>query len=216
MKFLLTLSLLWGFMEVKSQAQQVPFIRLTNPFKSSNEVSSSRQFITGATCTNCLLTINGKQVKVYPTGAFAHELNLVPGDTVITIIAEGHGKSTSKKYNYSYTLPKPAEPVKTLAIESIRIFPEGDLVLAPGDVVKFRVKALPGSTVKVLKNFSLTEIPADRMNGMPGIYQGEYVIKETDTLSGQKLPVVVSDSLGNVALRETSSRFFTVSPQAPD
>ncbi len=216
MKFLLTLTTIFLFAQLKSQDQQAPFIRLTNPYTTSNEVSSSRQFITGATCTDCIITINGRQVKVYPTGAFAHELNLRTGDTVITIIAEGHGKSTSKKYNYSYTIPPPAKPVTSLAIESVRTFPEGDLVLAPGDVIKFRVKGLTGSTVKVMQNFPLTEMPKDRMSGMPGIYQGEYVIKPTDTLTGKKLSVVISDSLGNVALRETSNRFFTVSQQEPD
>ena len=166
MKFLLTLTAVFFCCQLKSQDQKNPFIRLTNPFKSNNEVSSSQQFITGATCTNCMITINGIQVKVYPTGAFAHELNLRPGDTVITIIAEGHGKSNSKKYNYTYTVPKPAEPVKTLAIESVRTYPDGDLLLAPGDVIKFRVKALTGCAVKVMDNFSLTEMPKDRMNGV--------------------------------------------------
>ncbi len=216
MKFLLTLTLVFMMNHSWSQDPSTPFIRLTNPYKINNEVSSSRQFITGATCKNCQLLINGKTVKVWPTGAFAHELNLRPGDSSITIIAEGGGKSTSKKYTYSYTLPKPPEPVKTFSIESVRTFPEGDLEMAPGDVIRFRVKALTGSTVKVMQNFPLSELPVTQTNGMPGIYQGEYVVQASDSFTFKRMPVVISDSLGNVALKESSNRLSVVSPLAAD
>ncbi len=198
------------------QQASAPFIRLTNPYKISNEVKSSRQFIVGATCKNCLLTINGKKVKVYPTGAFAYELNLRPGDSSITIIAEGAAKSVSKKISYTYTLPKPPEPVKTLGIESIQTFPDGDLVLKPGDNIKFRVKALTRCIIKVMQNTVLYELPVKQTNGMPGIYQGEYTVKETDSFNVKKLPVTINDSLGNIFYKETNNFFSILSPLASD
>ena len=216
MKFLNTLILLaccgWAF----SQSADKPFIRLTNPYQANNTVSSSRQFIIGSTCKKCVVTINDKTIKVYPTGAFAYELNLQQGDTVIHLLAEAGNKSITKKINYAYSLPKPAEPVTTLAIESIKTFPEGDLILKPGDRIQFRVKALANCVAKVMGNTSLYELPLSPTNGMPGIYQGEYAVKASDSFSLMKMPITLTDTSGANITKETAARFSILSPQAPD
>jgi N-acetylmuramoyl-L-alanine amidase len=134
-----------------AQTANPPFIKLTEPLKESNSVSSSRQFIIGSTCKDCSLLIAGEKVKVYATGGFAFEINLREGDTAFTIVAiASSGKSTSKRLFYTYRAPKPAEPVKEPGIERIQTFPEGDLLLQPGDQVQFRVKAYPGCTVTAM------------------------------------------------------------------
>src|SRR5690349_5898268 len=69
------------------QAQQ-PFIRLTQPVHTRNQVSDSRQYIAGSTCPACKLTLNDSSVKVYATGAFALQLDLEPGDTSIVLHSE--------------------------------------------------------------------------------------------------------------------------------
>ena len=214
MKFFNTLILFFSVGSAFSQAGNVPFIRLTNPYKTTNVVSSSRQFIVGATCKNCALTINGKRQNVYPTGAFVFELNMLPGDSVITILSETGGKSLTKKINYTYTLPLPAEPVKTLGIESIKTLPEGDLVLMPGDNIKFRVKALANCMVTAMQHINLYELPLAKTNGMPGIYQGEYIVNASDSFNMQKIPVTITDTSGKSFTRETTSKFSILSPLA--
>lgn len=216
MKFFCTLCMLSLTGHVFSQADNTPFIRLINPYKITNAVRSSRQFIIGSTCKSCALTINSKRVNVYPTGAFVYELNLLAGDSVVTVLAENGGKSLTKKINYAYTLPKPAEPVKILEIESIKTFPEGDLVLMPGDKIQFRVKALTRCIVKAMQDIVLYELPLSQTNGMPGIYQGEYTIKETDSFKLKKIPVVITDSIGLFFFKETSNFFSILSPLASD
>ncbi len=216
MKSLLTIILLAISVLVFSQVNNTPFIRLTNPYKTTNMVQYSRQFVIGATCKNCTLTINGKQQKVYPTGAFAYELNLLPGDSLITLRAETGGKSLTKKINYTYSVPKPAEPVKTLAIEGIKTLPDGNLVLMPGDKIQFRVKALTQCIVKTINNTVLYELPVAQTNGMPGIYQGEYIIKDSDSFLVKKIPVTITDTTGNTVTRETVNNFSILSPLASD
>ncbi len=216
MKFSLTLFLIWMAGVAFSQATNNPYIRLTNPYKTTNAVRSSRQFIIGSTCKNCALTINSKRVKVYPTGAFVLELNLSPGDSLITILAETGGKSLTKKISYSYTLPLPAEPVKILEIESIRTFPEGDQVLMRGDRIKFRVKALTKCMVRAMQIIVLYEMPLTQTNGLPGSYQGEDIFKETDSFIVKKIPVTITDSTGNTITRETTNNFSILSPLASD
>ncbi|CAN5740963.1 N-acetylmuramoyl-L-alanine amidase [soil metagenome] len=216
MKILITIATFFLLNTAYSQDANNPFIRLTNPYKSNNDVKWSRNFIIGATCKNCRLTINGTIVKVYPTGAFAYELNLVPGDTTFTMIAEGGAKSASKKINYSYTIPKPAEPVKTLGIEGIQTFPEGNLVLKASDVIKFRVKAYPKSIVKAMQTEVLYELPITETNVMPGIYQGEYVVKQTDSFDLKKIRVTITDSSGSMVSKDTPAYFSILSPLASD
>jgi N-acetylmuramoyl-L-alanine amidase len=216
MKIFLTIIFTCMMGTVFSQAAGTPFIRLTNPYKATNPVRYSRQFLIGATCKECALTINSKRVKVYPTGAFVYELNLLPGDTVMTLLAETRGKSVTKKISYSYALPKPAEPVKALDIESIRTMPEGDLVLKPGDNIRFRVKALTNCTVRAMEDIVLYELPVTQTNGMPGIYQGEYVVKESDSFALAKINISITDSTGDTFNRETSNSFSVLSSLASD
>jgi len=204
------------FSQLCCQNASAPFIRLTNPYKTALVVKSSRQFIVGATCKECTLTINNTTVKVYPTGAFAYELNLVPGDSTFTIVAVTGNKSLSKKINYSFTPSLPPEPVKTLGIESIKTLPEGNLVLMPGDKIQFKVKALTKCIVTTINNTVLYELPITQTNGMPGIYQGECIIKASDSFMVKKMPVTITDSTGNTITKETYNNFSILSSLASD
>ncbi len=193
-----------------------PFIKLTNPYKASNPVSHPRQFIIGTTCKACSITVNEKDVKVYSTGTFAIEANLKPGDTTFEIKSSVNGSNITKKISYTYTIPKPAEPVKTLDIESIQVFPDGNLQLQQGDKIKFKVKALPRCTVKTINEITLVEMPLNVTKGMPGIYQGEYIVKTTDSFFVKKLPFTITDSAGNSITKESKNLFSVMSQYTQD
>lgn len=210
MKFLALILLLFIPAVIFSQDNS-PFVKLINPFKVANAVSSSRQFITGSTCAGCSITINDKPVKVYSTGAFAMEINLKPGDTSFTVKATGNNKTSSKTISYTYVLPKPAEAVKTFLIENIQTFPEGDLSLQPGDRIQFKIKALPNCKVETINGTILHEMPLISTKGMAGIYQGEYMVKETDSFFVKKLPVTITDSSGKSITKETKNLFSVMS-----
>ena len=216
MKFFLAIAFALVTSHIFSQANIAPFIRLTSPNKTTLVVKSSRQFIIGATCKECTLTINNKPVKVYPTGAFAYEVNLMPGDSIFTLLAASGNKSLSKKITYTFTPALPPEPVKTLGIESIKTLPEGNLVLKPGDKIQFRVKALTNCIVTTVNNTVLYELPVNQTNGMPGIYQGEYIIKESDSFMVKRMPVTITDSAGSTITKETYNNFSVISSLASD
>ncbi|RYF91246.1 MAG: hypothetical protein EOO03_01835, partial [Chitinophagaceae bacterium] len=165
---------------IQAQKAEAPFIKLVNGTKEQNNVTAARQFIVGSTCKTCTLTINGEAVKVYNSGGFAYELKLPLGDTAYEIKATASdNKSLVKKIGYNYKLPKPAEPVKALDIESVETFPEGNLVLQAGDKISFKVKALPGADVSIFNKIPLYEMQVAPGNTMPGIYRGEYIVKAT-------------------------------------
>jgi N-acetylmuramoyl-L-alanine amidase len=205
-----------GLHHVYGQTTENPFITVKSPAKENNDVQATRQYITGLTCKSCTININEMPVKVYATGAFAYEVVLPGPDSVFTITATANGRSVSKRVSYRYLLPKPAEPVSVLAIEKIQTFPEGDLVLRGGDVIQFKVKALPGSTVSAYGNTPLYELPASATNGMDGIYQGEYEVKPGDNFSAIKMPVTLVSPDGQKIMKETVNKFSILSPLASD
>jgi N-acetylmuramoyl-L-alanine amidase len=199
------------------QTTQSPFIKLVQPTKENLVVKSSKQFLVGSTCKTCSLTINNNSVKVYPTGAFAYEVNINVGDTIFTLVATNtENKSVSKKITYSYSLPTLPDTVKTLTIASIAVLPEGNLYVKPGDRIKFKVKALPNCNVVVNGTIPLYEMPTSTQNKTPGIYQGEYVVKETDSFLVTKLPITLTDKLGKSFDTKTTNWISMFSSLAPN
>ena len=157
-KIIIILSLV-AFKDVKAQTDN-PFIKLVNPLKEKTAVTSSRQFIIGSTCKTCSVLINDKPAKVYSTGAIAYEVNLSAGDSSFKIVSSNSaGKTNTKTISFSYTIPNPAESVKIFGIESVQTFPEGNLVLLPGDKIQFKVKAFPGSNLTTINGTVLYEMP---------------------------------------------------------
>jgi N-acetylmuramoyl-L-alanine amidase len=210
-------TLLLLMQNIYAQENQPVFIKLVNPGKEKNEVSSPRQFIIGSTCKTCTLTVNDEPVKVYSSGGFAYEINMLGRDSFFNIVAKVAGKKAiTKKIYYSYIPAKPAEPVKIFDIESIQTFPEGNLVLIPGDKIQLKVKALPGAVVTSFRNIILYEIPAAFTGGMKGIYQGEYTVQTADSFSSIKFPVVLKGTDGQLLSRETRYQFSVMSPLASD
>lgn len=191
------------------QAQQ-PFIRLVQPLRTTVKIAAGQQFISGATCVGCQVTVQGTAVNVYPTGAFAARLSLNYGDTAIVVEANRGGKSVQRIIQYSYPKPVPAQPVSSLAIESIQLTPSDDLVLAPADEVQFRVKALPRSRVVVDGRLELRELPLTSRQTMPGIYEGRYRITEADTIQKQKWMIRLTDSTGKSITRESNNSVQTM------
>ncbi len=213
MKYFVVLPLLFIANSLFAQTDK-PFIKLVEPRKTEIDTKASRQFIIGSTCKTCNLTINGQEVKVYNTGGFAYEVNVKPGSTDFNIIAfTAPDKSISKKLSYSYKLPSPPDTVKTLDIVSIETLPEGNLFVMPGDRIKFKVKALTGCTVTANGNIPLYEM---QENKMPGMYQGEYVVKETDSFLVSKLPIIITDKAGKTVTKPTRYWVSMFGPLAPN
>ena len=199
-----------------AQNIETPFINLVNGTREENKVTLARQFIVGSTCKTCTLTINDVPVKVYNTGGFAAEINMQGADSLFLITATAlNKKAATKKILYSYVAPRTPEAVKTLDIESIQTFPEGNLLLLPGDKIHFKVKALPGATVTAFKNMPLYEMPPKYAAGMKGIYQGEYTIQAADSFKSIKIPITLSDS-GRRISKETRYQFSVMSSFASD
>ncbi|MCR6719856.1 MAG: N-acetylmuramoyl-L-alanine amidase [Chitinophagaceae bacterium] len=202
--FIICLAML---MDTEMYAQGKPFIKLVQPTRETTVVRASTQYISGSTCKSCVLTLNGKEVKVYSSGGFAAELKLQPGENNFTLLAKSGEASATKKLVYRYSVPTAPEVVKTLEIASITINPAGNMIAKPGDKIFFRVKALPRSEVWVADSVKLYEMPVTASNPVPGFYQGEYEFKVTDTFSNAYIQVRLRDSSGNTVSRRTPHKY---------
>ncbi|UYQ92484.1 N-acetylmuramoyl-L-alanine amidase [Chitinophaga horti] len=161
-----------------AQASAQAFIRMTQPGREQNAVTTARQYLVGSTCKGCSLTLNDTMAIVYGTGAFALPVNLSPGLNTYRLKATStEGKSVEKTINFNYNVPETPLPVSTFNITDITTYPEGNLVLQSGDAIRLRVKALPGCIAKVGETL-LYEQP----QAMPGTYQGTYIVKPNDPL----------------------------------
>jgi N-acetylmuramoyl-L-alanine amidase len=206
--------LLAALFVLQSHAQEKSFLRLTQPGRQQNSVSAARQFIVGSTCKSCELFVNGEPQKVYPTGAFAIELELEEGSNQFSVKALGpNGESSQRTVYFTYNEPQPPVPVSSVNIAYVQTFPEGNLLLAPGDLIRFRVKAIPGGTVTVGGHFKLNELPAAGNQTMPGIYQGTYTVQCNDPLIDGRSLAVMLEAEGRQARRNTSYTFTLHDPQ---
>ncbi len=196
---------------------QNPFIRLTEPSSEEVTVDESRQFIVGSTDPSCQLKINQTDVKVYPTGAFAFEVNLTSGINSYTIEAfSGKKKKIQKTIRFILKTSVPEKAVVGNVIASIQTFPEGDLILRAGDAVNIKVKALSGSKLTLNDGTLLYELPETLCKGIKGIYQGTYVVSQKDSFIKKPFRVQMIAPDGSLVEKESKSVFSVLAYTGPE
>lgn len=199
------------------QVSESAFIKLTDPLYESSSAPTSQKFIIGSTCKSCMLDVNDSGVHVYGSGAFVYEARLKEGQNNFTIKAYSpSGSNSVKTIQIYYTAPKQEESVRSISIERIQTFPDGDLLLKPGDAISFRVKALTGCALRVMGNTPLYEMPDSVAKGIKGIYQGKYIIQPTDVFNNKKISVILTAVDGTTVVKETNASFSVMTPLVPD
>lgn len=186
---------------VKPIFAQNPLLKIVTPGSSSSSTTRDRQFITGVTCPKCTVTINGTPVKVYKTGAFAHEVMLKEGNNSFRTEARLGNKSTVADIRFSLHTEPSEQPVSGLMIEKIKVYPEGNLLLSPGEKIQVEVKAQPGGKVSFM-NQELYEMPLINGVEMPGIYRGEVSVLADITNGFKKPEVILYDTKGDSVKKE--------------
>lgn len=205
--------LLWLGAALPAAAQKT-FIRLAQPSGTAQRVEQARQYISGSTCPTCRLSVNGAPVKVWPTGAFALQLDLSPGDTAFVLQATGpDGSRALKRLTYHYSLPVPVPPVRAFRIAEVTTDPASHSWLMPGDRVLFRVRAQPGNEVSV-GGLHLYEQPADGA-GTAGIYQGSRLVQPGDAFLQKPMTVLMRNAKGEQQTYTLSPGFRVLDPDEP-
>jgi len=183
-------------------------LHLNQPVREQNNVSSARQYLSGRTCKGCRLYLNNDSIYVYPTGAFAIKKELAVGRTAFNLTAaDSAGKTYTKQVVYYYRPLPPPSVTPVFRIDYFNISPQGNLQLVEGDTLRIKMKAYPGCKATWINNRPLQELPADETQGVPGFYEGLYVIQDTDSLLFGRIKVTLQDSNGNSTVKESGNYY---------
>ena len=176
-------------------------------------VRSAQHFFRGMTVPNSQLSVNGNSFPVYATGAFAAEVRLIEGNNKVQIVARHGGKETVNNLDIFYMPAKAQQATSLFEIEQAELIPNVSMVY-PGDVLRIKVKTLPGSNVSWLNGNLLEELPVSETNGMAGIYQGQYIIKENDPLLSSPVTVTLKSGAQSIS-KEVAKSITVIDPLKP-
>lgn len=159
---------------------QKPFILITQPESSDIQTASTTNYLEGSTCPECRLTINGKEVKVYPTGSFAWELDLSTPDTTLVLISTSRsGNTFQKALHYFRSQENPGTDYPSFGRVFFRCRPSGMNWLMPGDQLRFQVLAPLNASVRISNRISLARRSAE--SDSSAIFQDVYTLTPADS-----------------------------------
>ena len=157
------------FSTVTLHAQPVPrpALILVVPEEDTTITTSPTYRLSAGTIPGNTLSLNGRPLKVYPTGATAALMNLEIGENRFLLNASNAaGTVAEKAFLIIRQKPMESTPADTLRIEGELLEPARDLWLNQGDVVTFQCKATPGCRVSVFDSIGLPEMAAGEANGL--------------------------------------------------
>lgn len=199
-----------------AQSQPRPPLLLVVPEEDTTTTGSATYRLSGSTLPGNTLSLNGKALKVYPSGATAALLNLEFGENRFVLSAHNvAGVVAEKVFFIVRKSPMTATPADTLRIEEEMLEPSGDLWVDRGDILRLQCKATPGCTVTVMDSIPLFEQPAGDARGVGGIYRASYSVKGTEQWDDVPLVFTIKDSAGNVAVRPGRGRVSCKTAQFP-
>ncbi len=180
---LLTALLAWAQGE---QGKAGNMLRITFPAQRDT-VEVPRLRIAGSTLPQARVKINGRAVRVYPSGAFVGRVDLAPGVNQIVVQAEDTSSSAADTLFVYRIPPLPISPSSPTQIDTNLVEPTVEMVLSNGDLLRVRFKGSPGGRAKftidhLCKDVPMVELAPEEADGMVGIYQGMLRIKAERSL----------------------------------
>jgi N-acetylmuramoyl-L-alanine amidase len=172
------------------QAQTVPsdslYMRFVSPRRDTMRSNSPRAHFAACTNPSARVFINGKEVKVYASGAFVASIGLSVGVNPLHVVARG-ANGDSLVRDFVFVRPEPPKPLthEPAVIDTQSIEPRQDLWLGEGDILEVKFRGSPGYKAyfdieDVESGIPMLELDARDGNGVSGVYVGRYKVKESD------------------------------------
>jgi N-acetylmuramoyl-L-alanine amidase len=162
------------------------FLQVQRPDKDTIRTFASHYRIAACTRPDAKAFINGKQTKVYASGAFVDLLHInVDTNTFRFTVKSIAGDSLWKEFVIIRPQPMKNSPHDTLVIEQAMMEPAEDMWLMAGDVLEVKFKGSPGWEASfdipdVESGIPMRELSPSEGGGFTGIYTGRYIVKPTD------------------------------------
>lgn len=161
------------------------FLRVIVPETDTTLTTAGRQRISASTLPTAMAFINGKETKVYASGAFCGVVSVPFGSSSLRLsVYSPAGDSLVKIFHLQRPDPPKASPKDPAVIDTIMMEPSQDLWLGKDDILEVKLKGSPGYKVVfdlegIESGIPMTELPLSQA-GLPGIYVGRYKVKEDD------------------------------------
>lgn len=175
-----------GELQIQTVQPDSLFLRFVSPSRDSIRSNSPRGNF--AACTNpaAKVFINGREVKVYGSGAFVGSVNLLVGSNPVRVVARAaNGDSVVK--SFVFVRPEPPKPLthEPAVIDAQSIEPRQDLWLGKDEILEVKFRGSPGYRAyfdieDVESGIPMIELPATDSTAGSGIYVGRYKVKEND------------------------------------
>lgn len=202
-----------------------PGIRISWPPLKHNEYAYDIIRIAGSSASNAEVSVNGVNVKSYPSGAFVYVVNnLKERKNPVTVMAKNE-KGVSQ-YTFSVNRAKKkiyrTTPQHILTIEDDLMLPQSDLVLSEGDILTVQFKGTPGGQAYfkiegINQKFLMKELePAKQgaLAGIKGIYQGSFSIPPDIISKKEKVVFYLESSEGKI-FKKKSTYSVQIKPRNP-
>ena len=169
------------------------FLKVQRPDKDTVRIFASRYRIAACTRPDAKAFINGKQTKVYASGAFVDLLHINVDTNIFRFTVKSiTGDSLWKEFVVIRPQPMKNSPHDTLVIEQAMMEPSEDMWLTSGDVLEVKCKGSPGWKASfdipdVESGIPMRELSPSDGGGFSGIYIGRYKVKPTDEARGVQI-----------------------------
>lgn len=183
------------------------FVLLVVPEADTVTADSPGYRLSASTNPGNTVAINGKPYRVYPSGAFAGLLPLQVGENPFTIVAaDAKGDSVRKSFLIIRSKPLETTALDSLVIEDVMMEPAADTWYNEGDLLEVQIKGTPNCKASFFGGLSMEEVPPSKTNGLKGVYQGSYKVRQTDTAQGVPIIFRLEDSTGHAVIKPTRAR----------
>ncbi len=166
------------------------FVRVVVPETDSVNTPFSRYRIAASTVPSAKAFINGKETRVYASGAFVGLVPVPIGTSILHLaVKTAIGDSAWKDFTFIRPEPIKTSPKDTLTIDDALMEPSQDLWLGKNDILEVKFKGSPGyegyfEIDGVESGIPMRELPPKEAGGLRGVYIGRYNIKESDHSQG--------------------------------
>lgn len=157
-------------------------LNIVIPDSTVTVTGSGAYRLAGNTVPGRAAMVNGRSLKVYPSGAFVALLPLQVGENHFLVISPDTGGVTdSAAFVVIRTPPPAAIPDDSLAIDEAMMEPSADRWVSQGDLLTVRCKGTPGCKATFLGGFPMVEVAPEEARGLRGVYEGVMRISDADT-----------------------------------
>ncbi|GAB5408093.1 MAG: N-acetylmuramoyl-L-alanine amidase [Balneolaceae bacterium] len=198
------------FAQINNQGSDSLYLNIVIPETDTVIYSFSKYRIAANTHTDAKAYINGKEVKVYSTGAFVDFIDHEEDTTKIEFRVEKNGESLSK-IMYLIRPPEVDMDLPDNIISDLMVLPSEDMWIKHGETLTVQFQGKPGqealfSINGVTDNIRMKEVPEDLVEGKKGVYRGTYVAKPNDFAKDRRITFKIKKGLLGYHKKETVAK----------